>query len=289
MTNNTRDQESPKTVLALFKNDNFRKQVSLALPKGIDPKRFFRIALTEVKKNKNFEYCNPESFASALLSAAQAGLEIGPVFGQCYLVSFKSQCQLILGYRGMIELACRSGVCRKFQTDVVREGDYFEYQQGTESFLKHRPIHCLPLQSDPNIYRNKPIICAYACATLADGTYKFEVIDMNYIDKIKRMTLNKSMKTWVTDEIEMIKKTAIRYLFKTLQLSPNLSEIIYSDDIYTYGDLQNQTKANEVLKKGKFSSIDKDIDLTVYHQEEIDEVIDEIRVIDDVNDEVDII
>src|SRR5256885_2627433 len=98
---------------------------------------------TYMDRNPQLWECEPYSLAGGMAQAAQLGLSFGPL-GHVYLVPFKakggaSAATFILGYRGMVELAYRSGNVKRIEANLVREGDDLEYRFGTRAFLDHLP------------------------------------------------------------------------------------------------------------------------------------------------------
>lgn len=219
--NVTLPQGLPQTVAGLFTSDAFKKQIIVALPKHMNAERFMRAALTEVRKNPALEKCSSASFASALLTAFQSGLEIGGVLGQAYLVPFKAECQLIVGYKGMIALAHRSGKIANLQAEVVREGDVFECEYGSSPMLKHKPL-----------FEDRPITHAYAYASIIGGGFQYAVMSKGDIDRIRGKS-----DLWNKHYAEMAKKTALRKLFKTLPISAELTQVMAFDEEKERGDV----------------------------------------------------
>ncbi|EKF2878464.1 recombinase RecT, partial [Escherichia coli] len=82
-----------------------------------------------------------------IVQCSQLGLEPGSALGHAYLLPFgnkneksgKKNVQLIIGYRGMIDLARRSGQIASLSARVVREGDEFNFEFGLDEKLIHRP------------------------------------------------------------------------------------------------------------------------------------------------------
>lgn len=106
---------------------SFKKQLAAALPKHLTADRMARIAATEIRKNPELLRTTPESFMGAVMQGAQLGIELGSALGQAYLVPYGDTCQFILGYRGMIDLARRSGQVLSLNAYVVHERDDFSY------------------------------------------------------------------------------------------------------------------------------------------------------------------
>lgn len=79
------------------------KQITKALPSAITPERFTRICMTAVTQNPDLGLCTPQSFAGAMLTAAQLGLEPNTPLGQAYLIPYNNgrtgtkECQFQIG------------------------------------------------------------------------------------------------------------------------------------------------------------------------------------------------
>ena len=133
----------PKTkapaIVQQVLSDQFKKQLALAVPKHLSADRMARIAATELRKTPALLNTTPASFLGAVMQSAQLGLEPGSALGQAYLVPYGNQCQLILGYRGMIDLARRSGQVLSLSAFAVHEGDNFNYQLGLHPDIHHVP------------------------------------------------------------------------------------------------------------------------------------------------------
>jgi recombination protein RecT len=204
----------------------FKDQIALALPKHMNADRLPRIALTEIRKNQKLAQCSMESFASSVMTASQLGLEIGSAFGQSYLVPYGKDCQLIIGYRGMIQLAHRSGQIKNIHADIVHENEFFDYEHGVEMVFRHRP----------NKTKDRGMIThAYAYAHLINGGFEFVVLEKEDVDKIKASS--KSQNIWNQHYEEMAKKTALRRLFKILPVSAEIVQAISLEDARETGDI----------------------------------------------------
>lgn len=214
----------PKTkapvIVQQVLSDQFKKQLALAVPKHLSADRMARIAATEVRKTPALLNTTPASFLGAVMQSAQLGLEPGSALGQAYLVPYGNQCQLILGYRGMIDLARRSGQVLSLNAYAVREGDEFNYQLGL-----HPDIHHVPSCEADRV--KKPITFVYAVATLRGGGYQFEVMSRAEVEAVKAKAKSKNI--WNNYFEEMAKKTVIRRLFKYLPVSIEALEITNAD------------------------------------------------------------
>ena len=214
----------PKTkapiIVQQVLSDQFKKQLALAVPKHLNADRMARIAATEVRKNKALLNTEPTSFLGSVMQAAQLGLEPGSALGQAYLVPYGNQCQLIIGYKGMIDLARRSGQILSLNAYEVREGDDFNFQLGLKPDIHHVPR----LEADRI---KKPITYVYAVATLKGGGYQFEVMSRAEVEAVRAKAKSKNI--WNSYFEEMAKKTVIRRLFKYLPVSIEALEITNAD------------------------------------------------------------
>src|SRR5712691_1944132 len=101
--------------------------------------QFITASMTTFRFNPAIYECDPYSVVGGMRQAAQLGLSFGPL-GHVYLVPFKqkkggSWATFSLGYRGMVELAYRSGNVKRIEANLVRDGDGFNFRLGSRAFL----------------------------------------------------------------------------------------------------------------------------------------------------------
>jgi recombination protein RecT len=116
--------------------DGFKKQMQLALPKHLTPDRMARLVLSEFSKSEQLQRCEPRSIAASVMTACTLGLEIG--YGQGYLIPYKTTCTFVPGWKGLVDIANRSGRVSVW-TGAVFDGDTFEYALGDRPFVNHVP------------------------------------------------------------------------------------------------------------------------------------------------------
>lgn len=135
-------QQSGGDLPALL--DKFKSEIARALPKHLNADRMARIALTEFRKNPALQACDPRSIFASVILASQNGLEPG-VMGQGYLIPYRTECQFVPGWKGLVDLTNRTGRATVW-TGAVFEGDEFFWQLGDTPKIEHRPGG----ESDPN-------------------------------------------------------------------------------------------------------------------------------------------
>ncbi|HAS51151.1 MAG TPA: recombinase RecT, partial [Gammaproteobacteria bacterium] len=175
MTTNTNVATLPQAHSFPAMLKQYQTEIARALPRHLNPDRMTRIALTEFRKNPKLAECDPRSVFAAVIMASQLGLEPG-LMGQCYLIPYKSECQLIPGYQGLLDLVRRSGKVKRIEAQVVYERDHFTYRTGLTVTLDHEPL----LDGD----RGEPRL-AYAVAEFTDGGHHVEIMTRAQIEAIR--------------------------------------------------------------------------------------------------------
>lgn len=218
-------------IAALLTDPKIQQQMALALPRHITPERLARVALTEVRKNPALARCDQKSFLAAIMTCAQLGLEPGGPLGHAYLIPFDNkkagrvEAQFVIGYRGMIDLARRSGQIVSIEARAVYEGDTFEVTLGLDSHLRHVPDFDNPARTQADKLR-----FVYAVAKLKDGGVQFEVMSRREVEAVRAQSRAGTSGPWVTHFEQMALKTVVRRLFKWLPISVELASAIEADE-----------------------------------------------------------
>jgi len=210
------------------KLDNIRDLISRnkhaieqSLPSHLTPERLMRVAFNNIQITPGLLECTPASLIGAILQCATLGLEPDGVSGQAYLVPFGGKVTLIIGYKGLMSLARRSGEISTIEAREVKEKDQFLFKHGTEGYLHHHP------SLDANPGKN---IAFYCLVKYKDGSYQFEVLSIADVERIRQRSKARESGPWKTDYDEMGKKTAVRATCKYLPFSVNLQTAIGLDE-----------------------------------------------------------
>ena len=220
----------PDTALALL--NRMKPQISAALGNSpaLQVDRFMRVALTEFRINAELLACTPESLMAAMLRAAELQLEIGGPLGQSFLVPFRSaerglEAQLILGYRGRIALARRSGEIADIIARTVYRGDRFHAEYGLQDKLEH----------EPTLGERGESWAWYALARFKGGGHSLQVIGRPEVDRRRARSRAKNSPAWVNDYDAMGCKSAVNQLAPWLPLTAQAAEAWESDEIREFG------------------------------------------------------
>lgn len=217
---------APKTI------EDYLKQMAPAmqeaLPKHLDKDRLLRLAMTTIRTTPGLREANPGSLLGAVMEAAQLGLEPGPI-GHCYMLPFKNnkkgttEVTFIIGYKGMIDLARRSGHIQSIYAHAVYENDEFEYELGLDPKLVHVPT----METDKGAF-----IGSYAVAKFKDGGYQMEFMPKAEIEKRRNSSPSGRSKysPWNNHYEEMANKTVIRHMWKYLPISVEIQQHVSHDE-----------------------------------------------------------
>ena len=169
--------------------------------------------------NKEILRCSGASVLLSVKRACEFGLSLSKVLGQAYLVPFKQQCELIIGYKGLMDLVRRAADVKVLDADAVYEGDGFEVTKGNKPELRHTFDLTKPREADKLTH-------AYSIAFYENGHPHFIVMTRSQIDAIRQRSKAGSRGPWVTDYAAMAIKTAIRRHANYLPLSAEKARLL---------------------------------------------------------------
>ena len=150
--------------------------------------------------------CNPTTILGAAMVAATLDLPIVPTLGMAYIVPYKGQCQFQIGYKGLIELAERSGVFKNIIDEAVYEGQLVRKNKFTGEYV-----------FDEDAKKSDKIIGYMARFDLTNGFSKTIYWSKEEVEahaKKFSQAYSKGYSTpWKTDYDAMARKTVLKSLF----------------------------------------------------------------------------
>ena len=234
--------EKPATIKDLLRNN--KNTIAQALENTpLTPERLLSVCMTEIRKTPKLRECSQASLVGSIIQSAQLGLEPGSALGHCYLIPFWNnrlrslECQFMLGYRGMLALARRSGSIVSIDARVVYAADHFDLLYGTTTEIVHKP----KLSGEKG-----GVVGVYAVARLQGGGTQVDYMPVEEILKIRDSSkgVQSGKDTpWKTHFEEMAKKTVVRRLFKFLPVSVEALTAVGLDEKAEAG----QPQCNEAL------------------------------------------
>lgn len=227
--------EKAKGIITMI--DQRKDQIKALLPPDINYDRMKWVVMNQMRRKPELFMCRPQSIINCVMQSTQLGLEMDDIRGLAYMVPYADEATFIPGYKGLIDLAYRSGMVKDIYADIVYENEPYKLGRGTDKVLEHTPL-------PPSKRGNR--LAVYAVAIMNDGYRAFAWLWMEEIEKIRKASKAKKG-PWLDWEEEMIKKSAIRRLSKTVNISPaftkaaaidervdmglNASEIFYENEV----------------------------------------------------------
>jgi phage RecT family recombinase len=199
--------------------DNNRENILARLPRYMTPEQFFSFCynlsrnagLARVAQN------NPESLLNAIMKAAELGLVIGGAYEHCWVIPYKEEAQLQIGWQGMRYLLMRSGAIVKLAAACVYEGDEFNIELGDKEALIHRPMLNDDRRRDPKwMFDKRNIRGAYAVAWLPTGLTAHRWCEMGEIEAARLKSKVPDGPAWTHFYPAMASKTPVRRLGKLI-------------------------------------------------------------------------
>ena len=245
----TENNSGKKTIQQYIKS--MEGEIKRALPSVITPERFTRMVLSALSTNPKLAACTPKSFLGAMMSAAQLGLEPNTPLGQAYLIPYRNkgvdEVQFQIGYKGLVDLAYRSGEVEVVQAQTVYENDKFECEYGLEPKLVH-----VPADGDRG-----EAVKVYAMFKTKSGGYGFEVMSMEDCRK-HAMAYSQSYKNgysspWSTNFEEMAKKTVLKRVLKYAPLKSDFVRGIVQDGTIKTEISEDMYSVNNTIEVEEYS------------------------------------
>lgn len=218
MSNDPLAKQKADTLKFMESISSRKQSFQSLLPKGLDAEWFTGEVKVAIARTPKLLECDRMSVFDSLTTCAQLGLSPSGRLGSAYLLPFGGKCTLVIGYKGFVDLAYRSGEVVGFGAQVVHEADEFDYSEGFGVQIRQ---HVRSEDTNPG-----PLRYVYAWAEMRGG-YKVSLLMLArevLAIKARSPGARKPGGPWDTDPAEMWKKTAIRRLIKLLPLSPQKAQ-----------------------------------------------------------------
>lgn len=224
-------KEAYARVQTMLARVDIQQQIAGILPKHVTPEKLNNLLLVQFRKEpKLFTDCTRESLLGAVLESCQLGLEVGTL-GHCWMVPFRNnkrnitEATLLVGYRGMLDLAWRSNKIKAVAAKCVYEGDEIDIMFGLNPQLDHVPWW----QREQPTERGK-FLLVYAIIETDLGGKMWEVMSADDVEAIRKRSRSGGKGPWTTDYEEMAKKTVLRRLLKLAPSSTELQRAVTLDE-----------------------------------------------------------
>ena len=203
------------SIRDVLQGEKMLAAIAEVVPHHVTPERMIKVGLMALSKTPKLAECSRDSFLQAMMDCSSLGLE--PDGRRCHLIPYGSTCQLIIDYKGLIELAKRSGEIATWKAETVKENDSFKWINGE---IEHE----IDFRTDRG-----PLQCVYSIARTKDGDVDTEVMTLAEVESIRKRSKAGNSGPWKTDFEEMAKKTVIRRHSKRRTLSPEFQMALEKD------------------------------------------------------------
>jgi recombination protein RecT len=266
----TANKEKFELVRQEFQLPSFLSAIRQVTPNHVSAERIVRLALDAINRQPELLLCQKASLMRAVLDAGQLGLEPSSVLGTAYLIPFREKqkdgsyqyiCQLVVGYKGLIDLSRRSGQVLNIEARLVYEGDEFDYEYGTKPFIHHKPrmVGGLEIDERTGEIHERHMLSVYSVAFIRDANPQFEIMSKMEVDAIRAKSRSKDSFAWKDHYAQMARKCPIRRLSNYIPRSPELASALEIDSRSEgFGefielpseDYQGQSGREDELKNG---------------------------------------
>lgn len=161
--------------------------------------------IVAVSANQDLQKCTPQSIFRSAARAATLGLSCDPALGQAHLVPFKDEATLIPGWRGIRDMAYRTGQVAVINVGFLAKGqEWIEDQLTGKSRIEGKPDSATP-------------IGYFAYLKTLSGREHTLYMSIDEIRDHKEKYAKgyqRSQSAWNTDFEKMAKKTVLSQLLK---------------------------------------------------------------------------
>jgi recombination protein RecT len=187
--------------------------------------QFVASLLSVVTNNNLLAKATNESIMTAAMKAAVLNLPIEPSLGYAYIVPYKSQAQFQIGYKGLIQLAQRSGQVTRLNAGEVYESQYKGFNPLTEDL--EVDMTAIPKEKEK-------VVGYFAFMRLANGFEKTVFWTKERVQahgKKYSQSFSSKYSPWQSDFDAMARKTVLKHMLSTYApLSTELQEAIVADN-----------------------------------------------------------
>jgi len=204
-------------------------RIQAVIGNNLSPERLYQLCISTINREPKLAECSVESVLGCFMKCSALGLEPSNVdgLGRAYILPFgnknlrgQKEATLIVGYKGMIDLARRSGEIKDISARAVYENDEFSYSYGLNEHLNHVPA----------AKQSKDLTHVYLVAHFKDGGHYINVMTKEQVDQVRNRSKAGTKGPWVSDYEAMAKKTVVRRSFPYLPVSVQAQEAASVDE-----------------------------------------------------------
>jgi len=222
MATNTKAIDNYQRIKFLLNNVDVKKRFQEVLGKKANG--FITSITNMMNSNPKLRECDANSILSSAMVAATLDLPVDPNLGFSWIIPYRDKgvykAQFQIGYKGIIQLALRTGQYKKINVISVYEGELVEFNPLTEDIIL-----------DFKAKKSNKVIGYAAYFRLINGFEKMVYWPIEQVvEHAKRYSKSFNNGPWRTDFDEMAKKTVIKnMLSKYGILSIDMQTVLKAD------------------------------------------------------------
>lgn len=239
------------TISKLVTDDGFIKQAEKTLGEGTQ--QFLSSVISLTNADPKIRDLDPIKLYNTCLMAAALKLPFNSNLGQAYIIPYKGEPQLQIGWKGFIQLAQRSGQFKTIGVNPVHENEISGIDPMTGEIL-----------FDFKLEKTGKIVGYMAYFRLLNGFEKSYYMTVKELQKHAGMysqTFKKNFGVWVDNFDAMAQKTVIKLLlnkFAPLSINSDLARAIELDQQDAEGNYADNKPRVTVIEPTMGDSEDKE-------------------------------
>jgi recombination protein RecT len=193
------------SAIKKYANSEEIKQIFRGIVGNEHAEGYIYSVIVAVSASDQLQQCTPQSIMRSAARAATLGLSCDPALGQAYLVPFKDEATLIPGWRGIRDMAYRTGQIAKINVGFLAEGqEWVEDQLTGDGHIEGIPKS------------NKPVGYFAYMKTFSGREHSLYMSneDIQAHKEKYAKGFNRANSAWNTDFHKMAKKTVLSQLLK---------------------------------------------------------------------------
>lgn len=235
LTTTTNQQvQKPMTLANLLSGDKVKNRFNEIL--GAKAPGFISSVLSVANNNTLLKKAKPQSVLNSAVIAATLDLPINQNLGFAYIVPYKDEAQFQLGYKGLIQLAMRSGQYKTINVNEVYEGEITKVNRFTGDYEFGEKT-------------SDKVVGYMAYFKLVNGFEKYLYMTTEDAEKHGKrysQTFKRGGGLWSTDFDAMAKKTCLKMLLSKFGiLSIEMQRAQTFDQAVVKGDITEVENVDE--------------------------------------------
>ena len=257
---------------AVLENEKVKNRFSELLDKNAPA--FISTLLTIWNGNSKLQECDAQSILGAAGLAATLNLSIAPSLGYAHIVPYNGRATFQIGWRGLVQLAHRTGKYAAINSAAVCEGEI-------------RGVDCITGELIRGEKLSEKVVGYVAYFRLVNGFEKAmymtaEEMEAHALTYSKAynydVRYNKKSSVWSTNFDAMAKKTVLKLLISRWGiLSSSLQEAIQADQsVVNKTEVQYVDNSGDKVKRDDYTQLD-DVEVPFETGETIDAETGEVK------------